>query len=73
MITGVGLSQEEFKVEVEKANQKQCELRKEQLIKSSKDARPIVATYPSHPNKRAISEAWAFKSLTPCRYFRHIL
>jgi inner membrane protease ATP23 len=37
LITGVGLSQEEFQAEVQKADQKQCELRKEKLIKNSMD------------------------------------
>ncbi|KAK3805748.1 MAG: peptidase M76 family-domain-containing protein [Benniella sp.] len=39
LITGVGLSQEEFQAEVQKADQKQCELRKEKLIKNSPGVR----------------------------------
>ncbi|KAG0306704.1 Mitochondrial inner membrane protease atp23 [Dissophora globulifera] len=39
LITGVGLSQTEFQEELSKANRKQCELRKEQLIKNSPGVR----------------------------------
>jgi inner membrane protease ATP23 len=36
LITGIGLSQEEFQAEIDKIERKKCELRKEQLIKTSK-------------------------------------
>ncbi|KAF9150823.1 Mitochondrial inner membrane protease atp23 [Linnemannia schmuckeri] len=39
LITGIGLSQEEFQAEIEKIDRKQCELRKEQLIKTSPGVR----------------------------------
>lgn len=35
LITGMGLSPEEFQAEIEKADRKTCELYKEQLIKTS--------------------------------------
>lgn len=35
LITGIGLSSEEFQAEVLKADQKECERRKEKLIKNS--------------------------------------
>ncbi|KAG0357833.1 metalloprotease ATP23 [Gamsiella multidivaricata] len=39
LITGVGLTPEEFRQEIEKADRKQCELRKEKLIKNSPGVR----------------------------------
>ncbi|ORZ10969.1 peptidase M76 family-domain-containing protein [Lobosporangium transversale] len=36
LITGIGLTPEEFQAEVDKADRKQCELHKERLIKSNK-------------------------------------
>lgn len=45
LITGVGLSQEEFQAEVQKADQKQCELRKEKLIKNSMDPFDLAPLY----------------------------
>ncbi|KAF9136988.1 Mitochondrial inner membrane protease atp23 [Mortierella sp. GBA39] len=39
LITGIGLSNEEFQTEINKIDRKQCELRKEQLIKTSPGVR----------------------------------
>ncbi|CAO3566080.1 unnamed protein product [Mortierella alpina] len=39
LITGIGLSPEEFQAEIDKADKKQCELYKEQLVKSSPGVR----------------------------------
>ncbi|KAF9915773.1 Mitochondrial inner membrane protease atp23 [Lobosporangium transversale] len=43
LITGIGLTPEEFQAEVDKADRKQCELHKERLIKSSPGVRFMMS------------------------------